>query len=287
MLIEIKNWQTKDVIFSYDCEDNTIKKTVEKAVQRGVNLSNADLRLADLSGADLRKANLSFAELRLADLSGADLREANLSFADIYHANLSHADISYANLYFAILNGADLNGADLSYTDLIKANLYHANLSSACLYCAEFYRADLRFTNLSSSNLNDVNLRFAILNCANISNAKINYPMNIPDGEFIGWKKIYSYIKQDYVIVKLKILSDSKRSRATSDKCRCDKAMVLGFETLKGEQLDIKEVTNYNYTQCTYKAGEIVYADWWDDNRWNECSHGIHFFLDRQSAVEY
>ena len=35
--------------------------------------------------------------------------------------------------------------------------------------------------------------------------------------------------------------------------------------------------------------GEFIYmcADSWDDNRWNECSHGIHFFIDRQSAVDY
>ncbi len=193
MLIEIKNWKTGDVIFSYDCEDNTIKKTVEEAVKRGVNLEYADLKYTDLSD---------------ADLSGADL---------------IHADISHANL-----------------------------------------------------------------NDATISHTKINYPMNIPEGEFIGWKKIYRKQPNDYVIVKLKILADSKRSRATTDKCRCDKALVLGFETPDGESLKrTKQVTNYNYGKCTYKVGEIVYADEWDDNRWKECSHGIHFFLDRRCAVEY
>nr|DAE41777.1 MAG TPA: hypothetical protein [Caudoviricetes sp.] len=36
-----------------------------------------------------------------------------------------------------------------------------------------------------------------------------------------------------------------------------------------------------------YKVGEIVTVDDFDDNRWNECSTGIHFFINRQEAVNY
>ena len=45
--------------------------------------------------------------------------------------------------------------------------------------------------------------------------------------------------------------------------------------------------TGHKYAVCTYTVGEIVKADMWNDDRWNECTHGIHFFIDRQSAVEY
>ena len=54
--------------------------------------------------ADLRRANLSGANLRVADL-----RRANLS-----GANLRGADLSEADLYGADLNGADLTDARLS-----------------------------------------------------------------------------------------------------------------------------------------------------------------------------
>jgi hypothetical protein len=67
MKIEIKSI-FGNLIFEYECEKNTIKKTVEKA----------DLSGADLSGADLLGADLSGADLRGADLSGADLRGAYL-----------------------------------------------------------------------------------------------------------------------------------------------------------------------------------------------------------------
>ena len=68
---------------------------------RWANLSGADLSWANLSGADLSWADLRWANLSWANLSGADLRNANLS-----EANLSGADLSWANLSWANLSGA-------------------------------------------------------------------------------------------------------------------------------------------------------------------------------------
>ena len=164
----------------------------------------------------------------------------------------------------AIESGANLRGADLR-----GANLYGANLCYADLHGANLYGADLRCADLRGANLCGVKNTLFI-------------PTYLPEGEFIGWKKL-----SNGIIAKLKILSDSKRSRATGDKCRCDKALLLEFQNIDGTPSDEKEYVNHNYAECTYKVGEVVYADSWDDNRWNECSHGIHFFIDRQSAVDY
>ena len=61
-----------------------------------------------LAGDEGKRANLSDADLRYADLSGADLRSANLRYADLSGANLSDADLRHA----------DLRGADLDYSCL-------------------------------------------------------------------------------------------------------------------------------------------------------------------------
>ena len=106
-------------------------------------------------------------------------------------------------------------------------------------------------------------------------------------GSFIGWKKV-SRPRERCVIVKLEILSDAKRCNATGRKCRCSAAKVLEIQTLDGKPAGIDSVRNTNYIpHVTYKVGETVLPDSFDDDRWNECSHGIHFFITRQEAVNY
>lgn len=73
--IEIKT-SGGTVLFSFETEDNTVRKTLEEAVQQKVTLCRADLEGADLEGADLGRAYLRGADLEGADLRGADLRGA-------------------------------------------------------------------------------------------------------------------------------------------------------------------------------------------------------------------
>ena len=75
--MEIKNRYTNKVIF--ECEAESIKVCVEKAVKNRVNLNGADLKWADLSEANLSEANLSETNLNGADLSEADLSKADLN----------------------------------------------------------------------------------------------------------------------------------------------------------------------------------------------------------------
>ena len=149
--------------------------------------------------------------------------------------------------------GADLRSADLYGADLRSANLYGADLRSADLYGA---------------NLRSANLSYVPINCPS-------------DGAFVGWKKV-----QDKLI-KLLIPEDAKRCSATTYKCRCDKAQVLAITSLD-EKVSSDSVVNVAYTpNIEYKVGEMVYPDKFDDDRWNECSNGIHFFINKQDAINY
>lgn len=67
-----------NVLFVHECENNSIKKTVEEAVMQDISLYKADLRGAYLRDANLRDANLRDANLRGAYLRGANLRDACL-----------------------------------------------------------------------------------------------------------------------------------------------------------------------------------------------------------------
>ena len=58
-LIQIKNRFTSGVIFEHKQENNSIKITVELAIEENACLENANLRNANLENANLENANLS------------------------------------------------------------------------------------------------------------------------------------------------------------------------------------------------------------------------------------
>ena len=138
--------------------------------------------------------------------------------------------------------------------------------------------------NLRGAYLRDANLGGAYLRGANLRGAKeIPYiPFACPsDGAFIGWKKVHGKL------VKLHIPDDARRCSATTQKCRCDKAIVLAITDTDGSN-PIEEIENTAQEHhVTYKVGELVLPDSFDEDRWNECSHGIHFFINKQDAINY
>ena len=178
--------------------------------------------------------------------------------ADLCDANLRDADLSGADLRGADLRGANLNGADLCDADLRGANLRNANLRNANL------------RNAKNTDKIAWNAHTAF------------YPLQCPEtGSFIGYKKAADKI------VMLEICADAKRSSATSRKCRCSKAKVLSITHLDGSDSGLTEVRSDYSKEFVYRVGEIAEAPDFDENRWNECAAGIHFFITRDEAVKY
>ena len=164
------------------------------------------------------------------------------------------ADLRYANLRGADLRDANLCGVDLRYADLCGADLRDANLCGV----------DLRYANLRGAK----NVPFI--------------PYACPDfGIFIGFKKASGYI------VVLEIPEDARRLSATGRKCRCDKAKVLQIQTPYGAKADVEAVVSDYDSSFVYRVGEIVTVEDFNEDRWQECSAGIHFFINRQEAVNY
>ena len=250
-----------------------------KADLRNADLRNADLSYANLRNADLRNANLSYVDLRNADLRNANLSYANLSYAYLRNADLRNADLGYADLRDANLHNADLSYAYLRNADLRNANLSYANLSYAYLRYADLSNADLSNADLSNADLRNANLSYVGLR--NAKNVQF-IPYACPDfGSFIGYKKASGYI------VELEIPEDAKRLSGTTRKCRCNKAKVLRILNYDRTVADVtKVISNYN-SAFVYKVGEFVSVDNFDEDRWNDCSTGIHFFINFQEAVDY
>ena len=187
-----------------------------------------------------------------ADLQGADLQGADLSFADLQGANLSGADLQGADLSYA-----NLSYADLSYADLQGANLSFANLSGADLSGAK--TEGVKYDN---------NTSFYALQCPEV-------------GSFTAFKKCRGKV------VELFIPETAKRSSATSRQCRADKAIVMAIYNLNKTISDLKAIPSDYDESFIYEIGKMVSVKDFDDNRWNGCSSGIHFFITFDEAKQY
>jgi hypothetical protein len=173
------------------------------------------------------------------------------------------------------------------YEDGERADLRKANLTGADLTWADLTGADLRETNLRKANLRWADLRKANLTGADLRGAKnIPYiPIYCPcEGSFIGWKK--ANLKTKEGLIKLEILEDSLRTSSISEKCRCDKAKVLKITSLDEKDEYDEAYSSYD-KNFIYKVGEIVSVDNFCEDRFNECAPGIHFFINKQSAINY
>ena len=225
----------------------------------------------NLFGANLRGANLSDADLRCANLSNAGLFGANLRGANLSDANLRNADLRNADLRNADLCRADLSNADLRCADLRNADLCRANLSNADLRCADLRNADLCRADLCEASIDQMMWNIYT----------VFYPLQCPEsGSYIGYKKASG------LVVELEIPADARRSSATSRKCRASKAKVLSITDINGNPAGGQVKSNYD-PNFVYAIGETVEVTDFDDNRWNECSTGIHHFITRAEAVIY
>lgn len=139
----------------------------------GADLSAAYMFGADMSGADLSFANLSKTDLTSVDLSGSQLTETYFHSAHMFDVDLSGAYLGGANLSYSYLSSADLSSADLIYADLSNTNLSEANLSDADLTYTELSGADLSNTNLVGANLSYSNFSGADLTNVDMSNSTL------------------------------------------------------------------------------------------------------------------
>ena len=154
---------------------------------------------------------------------------------------------------------------------------------------ADFSSCDLHYADLSGANLSGAYLRDADLHGGNLSGANLSGAKKVPyipmvcpeEGDFIGWKKAGDKI------VKLHIPQDALRSSATTRKCRCNKAEVIEIYNTDGTIADERIVSSNYDSSFTYEVGKTVEVQDFDTNRWEECAKGIHFFINRQEAINY
>lgn len=128
-------------------------------------------------------------------------------------------------------------------------------------------------------------------------------PMACPvNGEFYAYKACFMMASKNICIVKLRIPNDAKRSSGFNNKCRCDKAEVIDiYNPITRKHLKKARSMHPHYVnpfyfddilpgrlEFIYEVGKIVKpTEPFDNDRWNTCSTGIHFFMTEKEALSY
>jgi uncharacterized protein YjbI with pentapeptide repeats len=144
----------------------------------GIDLAGANLRKANLEGADFYRAWLVGADFRGARLGNAIFGEATLGGAKFAGAQACEANFMKAHLPEADFTGATLIGAKFYGAFLEKAKLRGCSLAGqwferANLKDAFLTKADLSGADLRGANLHGTDLRKAILRNADLRGAQL------------------------------------------------------------------------------------------------------------------
>lgn len=221
----------------------------------------------------------------------------NCIFTDIYFRSTIFPFMCFDNVYMETCQFSDCN---LNHVEFKFCTLEHTVFTKCSLIGTSFLRSDLRSSTVNLCDVRDIDLRSSSLNGAYINlskeelksfetTTKFNvytsfFTLHCPEeGSFIGFKKT-----SDNKIVKLLILEDSKRSSATSSKCRASKVKVLDiFYAIDENQKHEMAYTSFNDKITNYIVGETIEVNDFNEDRWVECSTGIHFFITKQEAVNW
>lgn len=212
-------------------------------------------------------ADLRGVLLKDMDLSGLDLRRVDFSGVTFQNVRLERADFSGCKFYNAWFEDSPLRGAVLRDADL-----------GSCM----LRKADLRESDIRGANLYAAVLEKALLEGIRWDEATRYFRLRCPEtGAFLGYKKC-CFDR----IVELLIPADAKRSSATMDTCRCDKAKVLIIKSP-----DCREYYDEAWSIVTdsfvYRRGQWVEEPAFDEDRWNDSTRGIHFWMSREEAIAY
>lgn len=174
---------------------------------------------------------------------------------------------------------------------VLDTDCFRSIIKTEHKYCISFI--DCHFvachfeTPISSYYLGRIEIKYSctFTDCEGVQNRYISCPSH---GEFIGWKTCNDYL------VKLKIPAEAGRVSGTSQKCRCEFADVLAIYNLNDLRGSTKEIMGvpevvvnsmFKGHKSEYVVGQRVYPDSYDNSKEKICTHGIHFYLDRDYCI--
>ena len=268
-----------------------VKFYARSVIMKYLNMTGREDRIFD---SDFTHGTIGYSYFDKASFNNCNVTYSkfiNVSFKDTYFYRLITGTTHFVACNFtrAIMDNFTFEECIFRECDFSKCDMKNITFKGCSFYDCDFRNAELPpFFHPNTME-----------GCVNVP----YMPMACPEeGEFIGYKiasserrlsNFQSLIRPYYnigpanVLVTLKIPADARRSSAGGRKCRCDKAKVIGLEFF-GKGFEDANVAYSKFDdRFEYRVGEEISVPFFNENRWNECSTGIHFFINRKEALQY
>lgn len=201
---------------------------------------------------------------------------------DLSGVDLSHMDFALSSFQNTVLDGVNFENSSVENALFDGCSMRGANFKNAKMVTASFRYCDMRECNIEGADLFGAVLEYANLEDV-VSNADTKwFRLHCPEtGAFLAYKKCVNDR-----MVQLLVPADAKRTSATLPSCRCNKAKVLTIKSFDFKE-NFDEAWSLVDENFVYKKGEWVEVKDFNEDRWQDSTTGIHFWLTRAEAEAY
>lgn len=251
------------------------------------DFSNCDIHNFDFSNRNLSHANFTGARISCCTFNNTLLNNAAFLNATIVESRFNNATLKNADFRCSTIGDCTVTNSNFTSVSFIGASICYTSFKDSCLSYTDFTGARFYYARITKTEMFGSYIEHAFFTCTEID-ATGGLPfigLKCPsEGAFIAWK-VCLYNKKK-VIVKLLIPEDAKRTSFTTLKCRADKAVVLEIQDAEGNKLRAKKVRSTFDSSFVYEVGKTVKPKYeFNEARHEECTSGIHFFVDRKAAL--
>lgn len=223
----------------------------------------------------LKNVCLKYITFRNCKFKNCIISDSNLTGTEFTNVSFEHVVFTENNMRSVVYFKSQLKSVKMNKCVMFESGFLETSFEDVTIY-----KSNLDDSSVKESNFDNIRL---IRNSGTLLNCPV-------EGSFIGFKGLCSKNRRNLLICKLEIPMDAKRSSAFGRKCRCSKAKVLEILAMDDEYnftIPVEKGFSLHESGFEYKVGEMVYPDSFDDDRWIECSNGIHFFMTKQETIDY
>ncbi len=213
------------------------------------------------------RMSFSSCEFYGMNLTGWRLTDIDFTLSSFQEVRLDGADFSGSSVENALFDGCSMRGVDFR---------------DSCRVTASFRYCDMRECDIRGANLFGAVLEYARLEEIISDESTKWFRLHCPEkGAFLAYKKCVNDR-----LVQLLVPADAKRTSATRPSCRCNRAKVLTIKSFDYKE-NFDEAWSLVDDNFVYRKGQWVEVKDFNEDRWQDSTTGIHFWLTREEAKGY